>query len=160
MSAALHRAIGFAGGLVLLAAGCGSTEGGVTAGPDRDGTATTAPVGTVPATSEQPGAAGAGCADVVGATIEVTGDTYAVSATVASADTGWEKYADAWEVRALDGSVLGTRTLAHPHETEQPFTRSLSGVAIPVGVQTVVIAARDSVEGFCGTTFAVEVPGR
>ena len=79
--------------------------------------------------------------------------TWSFSVAVASADTGWDKYADAWEVRAPDGTVLGTRELLHPHVDEQPFTRSLSGVAVPAGVSEVVIAARDSVEGFCGATF-------
>ena len=53
---------------------------------------------------------------------------------------------------------LGERVLAHPHENEQPFTRSLSGVVIPDGVDTVTIAARDSVLGFCGEVFVLEVP--
>ncbi len=102
----------------------------------------------------------AGCANVVEADIELSGDTYRVSATILSADTGWEKYADAWEVRSPDGTVLGTRILAHPHVDEQPFTRSLSGVDIPTGVMDVEIAARDSVVGFCGETVSVAVPGR
>ena len=42
--------------------------------------------------------------------------------TVQHADTGWDHYADAWEVLAPDGTVLGTRTLLHPHTDEQPFT--------------------------------------
>jgi hypothetical protein len=100
-----------------------------------------------------------GCADVVDAVIESSGDgTYRVSATVRSSDTGDEKYADAWEVRASDGSVLATRVLAHPHVGEQPFTRSLAGVVIPDGTGRVEIAARDSVEGFCGATMSATVP--
>lgn len=83
---------------------------------------------------------------------------YIVSATVSSGDTGWEKYADAWEVRDEDGTVLGARELLHPHVDEQPFTRSLSGVEIPDGVDRVILAARDSVEGFCGDEFEVAVP--
>ncbi len=101
-----------------------------------------------------------GCADVVAAAIESSGDTFHVSATILSADTGWEKYADAWEVRAPDGSVLGTRILAHPHVDEQPFTRSLGDVDIPVEVKDVEIIARDSVAGFCGETVNLTVPGR
>jgi uncharacterized protein YceK len=101
-----------------------------------------------------------GCADVVEATIGSSGDTYRVAATILSADTGWEKYADAWEVRSPDGEVLGTRVLAHPHVDEQPFTRSLDGVVIPERVATVEIVARDSVAGFCGQTAAIPVPGR
>jgi len=57
-----------------------------------------------------------------------------VSVTLRHADTGWEHYADAWRVISKDGAVFGTRTLLHPHETEQPFTRSLSGVDIPKAV--------------------------
>lgn len=101
-----------------------------------------------------------GCADVVAATINSSGDTYNVSATLLSADTGWDKYADAWEVRALDGTVLGTRILAHPHVDEQPFTRTLGDVEIPDGMKNVEIVARDSVAGFCGETIVVTVPGR
>ena len=99
-----------------------------------------------------------GCADVVDAAVERSGDRFVVTATVQSADTGWDRYADAWEVRTTDGDVLGTRVLAHPHVDEQPFTRSLTDVEIPVAVTTVEIAARDSAVGFCGTTATVAVP--
>lgn len=68
--------------------------------------------------------------------------------TVSHADEGWDHYADAWEVASPSGEVLGTRELLHPHETEQPFTRSLSGVAIPEGVDRVLVRARDSVHGW------------
>jgi hypothetical protein len=102
----------------------------------------------------------AGCADVIDVTIEAAGTGFTVSATVRSADTGWEKYADLWEVRGPDGAVLGERALAHPHVDEQPFTRSVSGVEIPDGVGEVTVAARDSVEGFCGAEYVTEVPGR
>lgn len=101
-----------------------------------------------------------GCADVVAATVDSSGDTYRVSATILSADTGWDKYADAWEVRAPDGAVLGARILAHPHVDEQPFTRSLDDVDIPAGITEVEIAARDLVAGFCGETVTITVPGR
>ena len=39
-------------------------------------------------------------------------------------DQGWEHYADRWEVLDLEGNQLGYRTLGHPHDNEQPFTRS------------------------------------
>lgn len=99
-----------------------------------------------------------GCADVIEATVVRSGDHYVVTATVESADTGWDRYADAWEVRTAAGDVLGTRELAHPHVDEQPFTRSLTDVEIPEGVTSVEVAARDSVVGFCGTTATVAVP--
>jgi hypothetical protein len=100
-----------------------------------------------------------GCADVIQVEVEEADDgTFTISATVASADIGWDKYADAWEVRAPDGTVLGTRELLHPHVDEQPFTRNLTGVEIPAGMETITVAARDSVEGFCGGPFDAPVP--
>ena len=57
-----------------------------------------------------------------------------------------------------DGTVLGTCTLLHPHDAEQPFTRSLSGVAIPDHVVEVTIRARDSVHGYGGPELTVGVP--
>jgi hypothetical protein len=91
--------------------------------------------------------------------VEATGSAYTFVVTVSSADTGWDKYADAWEIRGPGGEVLGTRELAHPHENEQPFTRSLSGVDIQSDVTEVEVAARDSVEGFCGDTMTVSIAG-
>jgi len=46
------------------------------------------------------------------------------------ADTGWEHYANLWEVMSPDGKKLVTRVLHHPHVNEQPFTRSSSRVKI------------------------------
>ena len=137
--------------LVVLAA-CGGGEG------DESATNTTGP----PETTSTPAAAPrSGCADVVDLDVQSDGDaTFRFSVTVRSADTGWEKYADAWEVRAPDGTVLATRILAHPHVDEQPFTRSLSGVRIPEDISEVSVAARDLVEGFCGRVESVALPGR
>lgn len=101
----------------------------------------------------------AGEAAVVDATLTPAGDgTWRIDVTVEHADEGWDHYADAWEVVAPDGSVLGTRTLLHPHEAEQPFTRSLSGVAIPDDVVEVTIRAHDSVHGYGGPELTVGVP--
>jgi hypothetical protein len=74
--------------------------------------------------------------------------TWSVDVTLRHADSGWEHYADAWRVVAGDGTVLGTRTLYHPHETEQPFTRSLGGVAIPASMTTIYVEAHDKVHGW------------
>jgi hypothetical protein len=106
-----------------------------------------------------PGAGLAGEADVVDARAEKSGDgTWRFSVTVRHADAGWDHYADAWDVLAPDGTVLGTRTLLHPHENEQPFTRSLSGVKIAPGVKEVRLRAHDSVHGHGGAEFTVKLP--
>lgn len=104
-------------------------------------------------------AAQAGEADVVDVEIARTGDrVYRFDVTVRHADTGWDHYADAWEVVAPDGAVLGTRTLLHPHQNEQPFTRSLSGVAIPADVAEVTVRAHDNVDGYGGAEVTVALP--
>ncbi len=72
-------------------------------------------------------------------------------------DTGWDHYADKWDVMAPNGTVLGTRTLYHPHVEEQPFTRSLSGVRIPDGVTSVIVRAHDLEHGYGGKEFSVKL---
>ncbi len=79
------------------------------------------------------------------------------SVTVRHGDEGWDHYADRWQVLAPDGTVLGTRRLLHPHVGEQPFTRSLSGVRIPDGIDRVTIRAGDKVHGLGGKTVTVDI---
>lgn len=104
------------------------------------------------------GASGAiaGEADVVAASARATGErVYTFSATVRHADAGWDHYADRWQVLTPDGTVLGERVLLHPHDSEQPFTRSLSGVAIPPEIEVVTIRAGDSVHDFGGAEICI-----
>ncbi len=101
----------------------------------------------------------AGKADVIAASANKADDgTYTFSVTIKSDDTGWEKYADRWEVVSTDGTVLGIRVLAHPHEDEQPFTREQSGIKVPEGVTEVTIRAHDKVEGFGGKEVTIPLP--
>lgn len=101
----------------------------------------------------------AGEADVVGVKIaKESAGSYRFDVTVRHDDKGWEHFANRWDVVAPDGTVLGTRVLAHPHETEQPFTRSLAGVRIPDGVETVTLRAHDSVHKYGGAEMRVDVP--
>lgn len=82
---------------------------------------------------------------------------YRFDVTILSPDTGWKKYANTFRVK--DGEkVLGTRILAHPHVSEQPFIRSLLGVRIPTGVGRVTVEAKDSVAGWGGKTRQVQIP--
>ena len=71
-----------------------------------------------------------------------------VEVTLRHDDTGWEHYADAWRVVLEDGTVLGTRTLYHPHETEQPFTR---------GHDVIVPATARTVHGWAAERLAVDL---
>lgn len=80
-----------------------------------------------------------------------------VSVTLRHDDTGWDHYADAWRIVSDGGEVYGTRTLHHPHENEQPFTRSLSGVAVPAADSMVFVEAHDNVHGWAKQKLAVDL---
>jgi hypothetical protein len=78
--------------------------------------------------------------------------------TVRHNDEGWDHYADAWQVvNPSDGSLLGERVLAHPHDHEQPFTRSQSNIEIPRDVTSVQVRARCNVHGFGGREITVDL---
>lgn len=87
-----------------------------------------------------------------------TGDTWRFDVTLDHPDTGWDHYADGWRVELSDGTILGTRLLAHPHVNEMPFTRSQSGIVIPDGVVQVVIRASCNVDGWAEGVQPFELP--
>ena len=89
---------------------------------------------------------------------QTSAGVYRFEVTLSHADEGWEHYADAWEVVGPDGAVLARRVLAHPHVNEQPFTRSLGGVALPAGLASVTLRGRDSVHGYGGVELSVPLP--
>ncbi len=99
----------------------------------------------------------AGEADVVGVRMTQRGESYNFAVTVRHADAGWDHYADKWDVLTPDGEVIATRVLAHPHDNEQPFTRSLGGVRIPAGLAKVRVRAHDKVHGYGGNEMDVDM---
>lgn len=104
------------------------------------------------------GPAWAGEADVVNVTVAETGTRiYRFDVTVRHEDSGWEHYADRWDVLGPDGRVLATRKLLHPHENEQPFTRSLRGVRISSGIASVSVRAHDNVHGYGGVEQTIDM---
>lgn len=82
---------------------------------------------------------------------------WSFSVTLSHGDTGWDDYADGWRIVLDDGTELGFRELLHPHVTEQPFTRSLGGVSIPDGVETVYVEARTNTDGWGEARFPVSL---
>ncbi len=77
-----------------------------------------------------------------------------IHVTLTHPDTGWDHYADGWEVVNEDGASLGLRVLVHPHVNEQPFTRSLTLDAdLPEG--PVYVRARCLVDGWGETLVEV-----
>lgn len=100
----------------------------------------------------------AGEADVVAAQYAKAADgSYRFDVTVRHADAGWDHYADKWQVIGADGAVYGERVLVHPHDNEQPFTRSQSGIVVPDSVKSVTVRAHDKVHGWGGAELAVDL---
>lgn len=98
----------------------------------------------------------AGEADVIAASaVQDLRGTWTISATLQHADTGWEHYADRFDVLDETGTVLGSRTLFHPHVDEQPFTRALTALNIPETVTIIQIRVHDSVHGLGGQTVEI-----
>ena len=114
-------------------------------------------VGLIMGLSPLPGLAGEADVEKVGI-VKAADGRYRVDATLRHADEDWKHYADRWEVVAPDGTVLGRRTLFHPHVNEQPFTRSLSRIIIPRSVKRVTIRAHDKFHKFGGKEITVTVP--
>ncbi len=102
-------------------------------------------------------------ADVLNVDVQETAPgLWRFTVTVTHPDSGWEDYADGWDVVLPDGTVAKvddgspfTRLLAHPHENEQPFTRSQSNIPIPADVTSVTVRAHDLVDGFGGQEMVV-----
>ena len=105
-----------------------------------------------------PGVLRAGEADVVAVqAVREGAGVWRFHVTVAHGDTGWDHYADRWQILDPAGVVLGTRKLLHPHENEQPFTRSLGGVSISENIRRVTLRAHDSRHGTGGREMTVEL---
>ncbi|TKB12399.1 hypothetical protein [Desulforhopalus sp. IMCC35007] len=101
----------------------------------------------------------AGKADITDVKVTKQSDgTFNFEVTVYHADEGWDHYADSWEIRDQNGNLLATRTLHHPHVAEQPFTRSLSHVKIPIDIKEVTLRAHDSVHLYGGKTMTITMP--
>lgn len=97
--------------------------------------------------------------DVLAASASQDGDgTWTFEATLSSPYDSADRYADAWRVVGPDGTVYGIRELAHDHASEQPFTRSQSGIGIPDEVDVVTVEGRDQVSGWGGATVEVTLP--
>ena len=101
----------------------------------------------------------AGEANVLDVDVVKTGaESFTFSVTVKHDDSGWEHYADKWEIIGPNDAILGTRTLYHPHVDEQPFTRRLTNVSVATTVRQVSVKAHCSVHGYGGEKNTVSLP--
>ncbi len=131
---------------VLLLAGCGGSDDGTTDTPGG-------------ITADEAVSTDGLFPDVVAATAEQAADgTWRFDVTLSSPYDTPERYADAWRILGPDGTEYGLRVLAHDHQNEQPFTRSLGGVELPADVDVVTVEGRDQLNGWGGERFELELP--
>ena len=95
--------------------------------------------------------------EILKATAERNGMGWRIDVTLKHPDTGWDHYADGWDVHDANGKKIGYRELMHPHVDEQPFTRSLVNLMLPDGTREVFIRARCSVAGWSGEPIKVKL---
>ena len=128
-------------------------------------TASSSPPAATPASPPVDGTATTNLADVLYVRVVQSDDTtWTFAVTVQHSDTGWDNYADGWDVVTPDGSVLlpnpnipFTRRLEHPHVDEQPFTRSQGNIVVPAGVTRVQVRAHSLVGGYGGREAVVDL---
>lgn len=89
--------------------------------------------------------------------VQNSNGSWCFDTTVRHNDEGWEHYADGWQVIDLAGNELGVRPLAHPHDNEQPFTRSKCNIRIPEALSKVVVRAKCNQHGFGGQPIVVDL---
>lgn len=96
--------------------------------------------------------------EVLNVTMKSQGNNqYQFDVTLQHSDSGWEHYADKWEILDTEGNILATRVLYHPHVNEQPFTRSLS-TTLPDNQKNVVIRGHDKVHKYGAEVIKELVP--
>jgi hypothetical protein len=99
--------------------------------------------------------------DVLNVKVIARGDgVFDFDATLSSPYDSAKRYADAFRVMDRDGKVYGERVLFHDHANEQPFTRDLHGVKIPISIKRVTVQGRDQKFGYGGKTFELTLPTR
>lgn len=87
-----------------------------------------------------------------------SGGSWRFDVTVRHDDEGWDHYANLWQVVHPETlEVYGERELLHPHDNEQPFTRSRSGITIPDDQTVVRVRARCETHGFGGREVLVDL---
>ena len=84
-------------------------------------------------------------------------ENWCFGVTIRHNDEGWEHFSDGWEVSDVKGNQLAFRKLHHPHVNEQPFTRSLCNVNIPIKTSQVIVRAKCNKHGFGGKPIVVTV---
>lgn len=95
--------------------------------------------------------------DVLDVEVVEKDSRWTISATISSPYDSPQRYANGFRILTENGVELGVRTLWHDHANEQPFTRSLIGVAIPSGTISIIVQGRDQKNGWGGQAVRVRL---
>lgn len=99
-------------------------------------------------------------ADVLDVEVIDKGDNrYTFNVTIRHEDTGWDHYADRWEILNLQEEIIAVRSLRHPHMKQESFTRSLPFVPVHQDTKEIKVRAHCSVDGFTGKQVVIKLPG-
>lgn len=164
----MHR---LAAVLVMCAVAVGCASATTDSADSPVATASTTSTSGAPPTTAAPENTAAGSTPATeAATDAATFYPDVIDAVATEQDGGWHfevtisspydspaQYADAWRVLAPDGTELGLRILTHDHASEQPFTRSQSGIQIPADVERVTVEGRDLLNGWGGATLEMQL---
>lgn len=133
-----------------LALSACSSESATTIAQNDAGTTSSPGSGAVDSSQQFP--------DVLEVEATTSGESAPFAVTISSPYDTPERYADGWRVLDQDGEVLGEHTLGHDHASEQPFTRTQSGVDIPEGTTSLTIEGRDQEFGYGGEVVTLDWP--
>lgn len=105
-------------------------------------------------------AAVAGEADVIAVAVERdpgTEDVFNFRVTILSNDIDENYRAEAFEILAPDGRVLGRQEVTYT-QGEQPFTREIENLKIPLGIDRVTVRVFHKPRGYDGQAVTIRLP--
>lgn len=112
-------------------------------------------------------AAVAGEADVIAVAVERdpgTEDVFNFRVTILSNDIDENYRAEAFEILAPDGRVLGRQEVTYTQgeqpftQGEQPFTREIENLKIPLGIDRVTVRVFHKPRGYDGQAVTIRLP--
>lgn len=102
--------------------------------------------------------ASAGKADVVKVTYhKLSSGNYNFHVSIQHDDSGWDHYANRWEILDLQGNILAVRDLRHPQLDKDTYQKTKNNIEIPEGIRTVQVRAHDIMHGYGGHVMTVEL---
>lgn len=81
-----------------------------------------------------------------------------IAVTIQHDDSGWDHFADGFEVQAPDGTRLGYRELTRPNVGQRTQDVDMTGLKLPEGIGYVLIRTRCSLVGWAAEPVRLDLP--